>query len=55
MRFVRDYDISTIKDSREKAKWIKQKEQVALRHRKSEKTEEQKRLDRLFEQQLKGG
>jgi len=51
VRFVRDYDISQIKDSKEKEKWIKQKEQVALRR---EKTLEEKRLDDLFEQQLKG-
>lgn len=52
VRFVRDFDISQIKDSKEREKWIKQKEQVALKH---EKTVEEKRLDDLFEQQLKGG
>lgn len=54
VRFVRDYDISQIKDSKEKEKWIKQKEQVALKHKETPKTAEQKRLDDLFEQQLKG-
>lgn len=49
VRFVRDYDISQIKDSKEKEKWIKQKQQVAL---KREKTLEEKRLDELFEKQL---
>lgn len=52
VRFVRDFDISQIKDSKEREKWIKQKEHVALKH---EKTAEEKRLDDLFEQQLKGG
>ena len=51
VRFVRDFDISQIKDSRERQKWIEQKEQVAL---KKEKTAEEKRLDKLFERQMKG-
>ncbi len=54
VRFVRDYDISKIKDSKEKEKWIKQKEQVALRKEIKEKTEREKQLDELFEKQLKG-
>lgn len=49
VRFVRNFDISQIKDSKEKEKWIKQKQQVAL---KREKTSEEKRLDELFEKQL---
>lgn len=53
VRFVRDFDISQIKDSKEKEKWIKQKEQVALK-KEEIKTSEEKRLDDLFEQQLKG-
>ena len=52
VRFVRDFDISQIKDSKEKEKWIKQKEMLAL---KREKTLEEKRLDELFEKQMKGG
>lgn len=52
VRFVRDFDISQIKDSTEREKWIKQKEQVAL---KKEKTSEEKRLDKLFEEQMRGG
>lgn len=51
VRFIRDFDISQIKDSGERDKWIKQKELVAL---KQEKTAEEKRLDELFEAQLKG-
>lgn len=52
VRFVREFDISQIKDSKEKEKWIKQKKQVEL---KKEKTAEEKRLDELFEKQLKKG
>lgn len=51
IRFIRNFDISQIKDQKEKEKWIKQKEQVAI---KKEKTSEQKRLDELFEKQMKG-
>ena len=51
VRFVRTFDISQIKDSKEREKWIKQKEIVAL---KREKTSEEKRLDEIFERQLKG-
>lgn len=54
VRFVRTFDTSQIKDSKELEKWNKQKEQLALKH-KEEKTPEEKRLDDLFEQQLKGG
>ena len=55
VRFIRDFDISQIKDRKEKEKWIKQKEQVALKKEKKEKTAEEKRLDELFEKQLRGG
>lgn len=51
VRFVRTFDISQIKDSKEREKWIKQKQIVALR---KEKTSEEKRLDEIFERQLKG-
>ena len=54
VRFVRDFDISQIKDRKEKEKWIKQKEQVALKEEKRQKTSEEKRLDELFEKQLRG-
>ncbi len=53
IRFIRDFDISQIKDSNEKEKWIKQKEQVALK-REIIKSPEERRLDELFERQLKG-
>lgn len=54
VRFIRNFDIEQIKDSREKEKWIKQKEQVALK-KENIKTLEEIRLDKLFERQLKGG
>ena len=54
VRFVRDFDISQIKDSKEREKWIKQKQQVELK-KESIKTAEEIRLDELFEKQLKGG
>ena len=54
VRYVRDFDIEQIKDSKEKEKWIKQKQQVAL-IKKIEKSPEEKRLDELFEKQLRGG
>ncbi len=54
VRFVRDFDISQIKDSKERERWIEQKNQVALKNRKVNKTPEQIRLDKLFEEQLKG-
>lgn len=54
IRFIRDFDIEQIKDSKEKEKWIKQKEQVALK-KEIIKTSEEKRLDELFEKQMRGG
>lgn len=53
VRFVRTFDIEQIKDSSEREKWIKQKERLALKQE-EQKSDEQKRLDELFEQQLKG-
>lgn len=53
VRYIRNFDISQIKDSKERAKWIKQKQQVSLEIEKV-KTAEQERLDELFEKQLKG-
>lgn len=54
VRFVRDFDISQIKDNKEREKWIKQKRQVALK-KEIAKTSEERRLDELFEKQLRGG
>lgn len=53
VRFVRNFDISSIKDGKEKQKWIEQKENVALK-KVSVKTSEERRLDELFEKQMKG-
>lgn len=53
VRFVRNFDIEQIKDSKEKEKWIKQKTQVALK-KENVKTAEEIRLDELFEKQLRG-
>ena len=55
VRFVRDYDISQIKDGKEKEKWIKQKRQVSLKKQEKVKTAEERRLDELFEKQMRGG
>jgi len=54
IRFARNFDIEQIKDSREKEKWIKHKAAIALK-KENIKTIEEKRLDELFEKQLKGG
>ena len=51
VRFVRNFDISQIKEPKEREKWIRQKELVAI---KKEKTSKQIELDELFEKQLKG-
>ncbi len=53
VRFVRDFDISQIKDSKEYEKWARQKEQLALK-KENIRTAEERRLDELFEQQLRG-
>ena len=53
VRFVRNFNIEQIKDLKEKEKWIKQKEQVGLKIENKKSTEE-KRLDELFEKQLRG-
>lgn len=57
VRFVRDFDISKIKDRKEREKWIEQKKAVELKEVRKEvkKTSEQERLDKLFEKQLKKG
>jgi len=54
VRFIRDYDTSQIKDSKELEKWQKQKELVALNKIENKKTPEEVRLDELFERQLRG-
>lgn len=51
VRYVRDYDISEIKDSKERAKMEHQKAMVALKPRKKKPmtAEQQKNLDRFLE------
>lgn len=51
VRYVRDYDINEIKDSKERAKMERQKEMVALKPKKKKKitAEQQKNLDRFLE------
>ena len=53
IRFIRNFDVNEIKDIKEKEKWIKQKEEVALKHKRIKSSEEE-RLDKLFEEQMKG-
>lgn len=53
VRFVRNFDVSQIQDYSEKEKWIKQKEQLALK-KEYVKSDEERRLDELFEMQLRG-
>ncbi|MFR7544537.1 MAG: Gp15 family bacteriophage protein [Clostridia bacterium] len=54
VRFIRDFDISQIKNSKERQKWIKQKQRVALKKEIRVKNEREKKLDLLFEKQLRG-
>lgn len=53
VRFVRNFDISQLKDSKEYEKMARQKEMLALK-KEITKTAEEQRLDKLFEEQLKG-
>lgn len=54
VRTLRTYDTSQIKDIATREKIEKAKEQVSLRKSKDRRTDEQRRLDELFERQLKG-
>lgn len=54
VRFIRDFDTSQIKNSKEKQKWIKQKQRVALKKQIRVKTDRERKLDLLFEKQLRG-
>lgn len=54
VRYIRNFDLEQIKDSKEREKWAKQKEQLALK-KENTKTAEEKRLDELFEKQMRGG
>lgn len=51
--YLRTFDISQIKDRKEKEKWIKQKKAVALKKKKIiKKTKKEEELDRLFREQI---
>lgn len=54
IRNLRTYDTTQIKDFVTREKIEKAKQQVKLKNKKDERTEEQKKLDELFEKQLKG-
>lgn len=54
VRNLRTYDTTQIKDFATREKIEKAKQQVKLKNKKDERTEEQKKLDELFEKQLKG-
>lgn len=54
VRTLRTYDTSQIKDIDTREKMEKAKEQVALKKVIDKRTDEQKKLDELFERQLKG-
>lgn len=48
VRYIRDYDISDVKDPKERKKWLEQKESVALKKQKKEPTEKQKESANKF-------
>lgn len=54
IRYIRNYDISQIKDKKEKQKIIEQKELFSLKknNKKREKTKREKELDKLFREQI---
>lgn len=53
IRYLRTFDVSQIKDRKEKEKWIKQKKSVALKKNKVvKKTKKEEELDRLFREQI---
>lgn len=54
VRYIRNYDISQIKDKKEKQKIIEQKKIVSLKikNKKREKTKREKELDKLFREQI---
>lgn len=54
VRTLRTYDTSQIKDIATREKIERAKEQVALRKVIDNRTDEQRRLDELFEKQLRG-
>lgn len=54
IRYIRNYDISQIKDKKEKQKIIEQKELFSLKknNKKRAKTKREKELDKLFREQI---
>lgn len=48
VRFIRNYDLSEIKDSKEKKKWQEQKELVALKKPKKQLSEQEKENVEMF-------
>lgn len=48
VRFIRNYDISQIKDSKEKNKWQEQKELLALKKERKKPTQKQKENAEMF-------
>lgn len=52
VRYIRSFDISTLKDKKLKEKWIEQKKLVALKKKKRSKTDKEKELDELFRTQI---
>lgn len=51
VRYIRSYDISQIKDQKERNEWIERKKEVEL---KREKTLEEIEMDKLFDSLMKG-
>lgn len=53
IRYLRNFDVSQIKDRKEKEKWIKQKKSVALKKNKViKKSKKEEELDKLFREQI---
>lgn len=48
VRYIRDYDISEIKDTKERQKWIEQKEEVSLNKKENKITIQQKKKKNKF-------
>lgn len=53
VRYIRDYDVSNLKDSKEKQKILKQKQALALKGHQKEATEAQKASHQAFMDALK--
>ncbi len=57
IRYMRTFDVNQIKDRKEREKWIRQKERIALKKKKTfskiKKTRREEELDKLFREQLK--